>query len=270
VKRALIVAHGSGDGPEVVEPLVKDLRRDIPLLRYMQPDPARHDTARLREAAALVGDRGLVLASLYSPIDCREALTQPDFLMLSHDDPGAFREIVEIGGEALMLETEAALASGVAATQVWWFYASPSAGWSPRVYDEMFLPWAVRHVELVHSHGAMYIYYDDGKMGQFLSRYIDTGTDALMTLTPPPMGDADPATMKRCYGDRICLMGGIDVVNEVYLSTPERIRQMVRERLAIYKPGGGYIMDGSNSVVFETPEENVWALAEAGREYGRY
>jgi len=35
-------------------------------------------------------------------------------------------------------------------------------------------------------------------------------------------------------------------------------------------PGGGYILDGSNSLVYETPPENVRALAEAGREFGVY
>lgn len=37
-----------------------------------------------------------------------------------------------------------------------------------------------------------------------------------------------------------------------------------------YMPGGGYIMDGSNNLVYETPVENVRALADAGREFGIY
>jgi uroporphyrinogen-III decarboxylase len=65
-------------------------------------------------------------------------------------------------------------------------------------------------------------------------------------------------------------MGGVDAVNEVYLSRPEDIRRMVRKRLEIFKPGEGYILDGSNSLVWETPAENVRAFAEAGLQYGRY
>jgi uroporphyrinogen-III decarboxylase len=84
------------------------------------------------------------------------------------------------------------------------------------------------------------------------------------------MGDADPAVLKERCGDKVCLMGGVDAVNEVYLSRPEDIRGMVRERLAVLKPGGGYILDGSNSLVWETPAENVRAFTEAGLEYGRY
>ncbi len=197
-------------------------------------------------------------------------MRQDDFMMLYYDDREAFREIVEIGARAMMRETRTLLEAGFEVLQSWWFYTSPSSGWSPDIYEEMFLPHAIKQVQLAHEYDALYIYYDDGKIDRFSDFYVSTGADCLMTMTPPPMGDADPATMKRKYGDDLCLMGGIDAVNEVYLSSPDRIRQMVQHRLAIYKPGGAYIMDGSNSLVYETPPENVRALADAGREFGRY
>jgi len=270
IKEALIVRAGSGDGPEIIEPLIKDLKRDLPLIRYMMMDPQKINVESALETDRRIGDRGLGLASMYSAIDCRDVLTQRDFLMLYYDDRGAFREIVQIGADAMMAETKRVLDAGLKVVYTWWFYASPSAGWSPRIYEEMFLPHVIRHVELVHEYDGIYIYYDDGKMGRFLDLYVSAGIDALMTLTPPPMGDADPATMKQKYGDRIALMGAIDVVNEVYRSDPDSIRKMVQDRLAIYKPVGGYIMDGSNSIVYETPPENVRALADAGREFGQY
>lgn len=269
-KFALIVKEGSGSGPEIIEPLVKDPKRDIPLLRYMQADPKRMSPSHFHEAEQRIGDRGLVVASTYSPIDCRDVMRPDDFMMLVHDDEGAFKEILDIGAEAMMGETKCLLDMGSKVLQNWWFYASPSYGWSPKIYEELFLPHLVRHVELVHRYDALYIYYDDGRMGRFMDMYVDAGVDCLMTLTPPPVGDADPEEVKKRFGDRVALMGGIDAVNEVYVSTPDRIRTMVKERLDLYKPGGGYIMDGSNSLVYETPVENVRALAEAGLEFGGY
>jgi len=271
VKRALIIREGSGAGPEVVEPLVKDPVRDIPLLRYMHVDPARMDMQAALAVDERIGDRGLAVPSMMSPIDCRsDVMKQEDFLMLYHDDREAFREIVGIGAEAMMAETRRVLEAGFKVVKTWWFYASPSGGWSPEIYEEMFLPHLVKHIELVHDYDALYIYYDDGKMNRFLDLYVEAGIDCLMTLTPPPMGDALPPEVKAGCGGRVCLMGGIDAVNEVYLSTPEKIREMVKERLSVYMPGGGYIMDGSNSLVWETPAENVRALADAGREFGGY
>jgi len=270
VKQSLILKTGSGSGPEIIEGLIKDPKRDIPKYRYMHADPALVDADAAIEMQQRIGDRGIVVGNANSPIDCRDAMSQADFLMLYHDDREAFREIVTIGAEAMMAETQRWLDAGFEVIKTWWFYASPSSGWSPRIYEEMFLPHLVRHVEQVHSHSAVYIYYDDGKMRQFVDFYVDAGIDVLMTCAPPPMGNADPAEMKEKYGNRVCLMGGIDAVNEVNLSTPEKIREMVNGRLDIFMPGGAYVMDGSNSLVYETPAENVRALAKAGREFGVY
>jgi uroporphyrinogen-III decarboxylase len=271
VKRSLILKAGSGSGPEIVEPLIKDLAADLPKMEYMMADPARTDINGAIDMDRRLGDRGVIVSNLMSPIDCRDMLKQADFLMLYYDDREAFREIVRIGGEACLAETRALLEGGMRTIKTWWFYASPSAGWSPKIYEEMFLPWLVRQVELVHSYrDAVYIYYDDGKMAQFLDLYVDAGIDALMTLTPPPMGDVVPEEVKRRFGDEVCLVGGFDAVNEIYLSDPERIRETVRDRLEVFRPGGGYIMDGSNSLVWETPAENVRAFLDAGIEFGGY
>ena len=271
LKRRMIVKEGSGAGPEIVEPLVKDFKSELPRMRYMMADPKTIDLAQWRRYERRIGERGVVFASMMSCIDCREVLKQQDMLMLYHDDREAFREIVRIGGEAMMAETKRVLDAGMRVIKTWWFYASPSAGWSPKIYEDMFLPWAVKQVELVHSYdGAVYIYYDDGRMKKFIDMYVDAGIDVLMTLAPPPLGDADPDDVKGRFGDRVCLMGGFDAVNEVWRSTPDDIRETVRRRLDVYKPDGAYIMDGSNSLVYETPVGNVKAFVEAGIQFGGY
>ena len=270
VKQAKIVKQGSGGGPEIIEPLVKDVSRDLDAYRYMHEDAKRIDIGRGLERTRRIGDSGIVVGDMYSPIDCRDAMKPIDFMMLYYDDRGAFDEIVSIGAEAMMAETKVVLEAGFRIIKTWWFYCSPSYGWSPEIYENVFLPHLVRHVELVHEYNATYIYYDDGKLKQFLDFYIDAGIDCLMTCAPPPLGDVDPVELKGNYGDRIHIMGCFDAVNEVYLSDPASIRRVVSERRPILKEGGGYIMDGSNSIVYETPVEHVLAFAEAGREYGEY
>jgi uroporphyrinogen-III decarboxylase len=274
IKRAMTVVKGCGTGPEVVEPLIKDVKKDLPLLKYMHPDVSLFDHVydNIRETVKKVGDRGVVNANLYSPIDCRcDVMRQEDFLMLYHDDKEAFREIVQFGADAMMAETKRALDTGLKVIKTWWFYASPSSGWSPRIYEEMFLPHLIRHVELIHSYpDTIYLYYDDGKMGLFIDFYVEAGVDALMTLTPPPMGDIVPEIVKGKYGRDVALMGGFDFVNELCWGSPGNIRKIVKERLEIFKPGGGYIMDGSNMAPYETPIENLRAFIDTGLEFGGY
>ena len=270
VKQALIVKEGSGSGPEIVEPLIKDFGRDLPLMRYILAEPERLDFDKAKEVDRSLGDRGLMIPSLYSPIDCRDMLKPAEFLMLYHDDRETFREIVNIGADAMMAETRCILGAGFKVLQTRWFYASPSYGWSPQIYEEMFLPHLVAHVDLVHSYDALYVYYDDGKMSRFIDMYVSAGIDCLMTLTPPPLGDVLPEQAKEKYGQDVVLMGGVDAVNKIHLRQAEAIRIMVEERLNAFKPGGAYILDGSNSLVYETPPENVRAFAEAGLESGSY
>ncbi len=270
IKQARIIKEGSGGGPEIIEPLIKNPARDIDRYRYMHADPRTIDVQAGLELTERVGEKGLVVGNMYSPIDCRDAMRPDQFMMLYHDDRDAFTEIVRIGADAMMEETKIVLGAGFDVIKTWWFYCSPSYGWSPEIYENVFLPHLEKHVELVHSYDASYIYYDDGKMRDFVDFYVGAGIDCLMTCTPPPMGNVDPKWLKETYGDRVCIMGGFDAVNEVYLSTPEAIRSTVKERLEIFKPGGAYIMDGSNSLVYETPVENVRAFADAAHELGTY
>lgn len=45
---------------------------------------------------------------------------------------------------------------------------------------------------------------------------------------------------------------------------------MVRECIRVAAPGGGYCLGSDHSVHDDIPNENVFALYEAGRRYGRY
>ena len=53
--------------------------------------------------------------------------------------------------------------------------------------------------------------------------------------------------------------------------TPDMVRTKTRETLEIMMPGGGYVAGASHdSILPETPLENIVALYETVREHGRY
>ena len=79
----------------------------------------------------------------------------------------------------------------------------------------------------------------------------------------------DPVELKQRYGDRLALVGNIDV-DLLAQGTPDQIRQQVRERIAQLGPGYGYLLSSSNSITEYCQPENVWAMLEALAEYGRY
>jgi uroporphyrinogen decarboxylase len=53
-------------------------------------------------------------------------------------------------------------------------------------------------------------------------------------------------------------------------ATPEEIREHVRERLAAFAPGGGYVFNQVHNIQRNVPAENVIAMLDAALEYGVY
>ena len=94
---------------------------------------------------------------------------------------------------------------------------------------------------------------------------VANGTDASETLAPLSIGgNQEPWEFKRKIGGRLALIGGIDQFNTDD-GAPDDIRKAVRKLFETVGADGGYICSASDHF-FETPVENLVALAEAARE----
>ena len=80
----------------------------------------------------------------------------------------------------------------------------------------------------------------------------------------------DIAAVKRQYGDRLALLGNLDLGYTMTRGTPAEVRQAVRELMRDVAPGGGYLLGSANSITNYVPLENFRAMLAAGREFGRY
>jgi len=78
------------------------------------------------------------------------------------------------------------------------------------------------------------------------------------------IGDVREA--KRLYGDRIALLGGIDV-DFLCRASEEEIRSRVRETLDVCHPGGGYCLGTGNSVANYIPLHSYLVMLDEGRRY---
>jgi uroporphyrinogen decarboxylase len=72
--------------------------------------------------------------------------------------------------------------------------------------------------------------------------------------------------VKRAYGDRVALLGGIDV-DFLCRADEAQIRRRVRETLEACHPGGGYCLGTGNSVANYVPLESYLAMLDEGRRY---
>jgi uroporphyrinogen decarboxylase len=109
-----------------------------------------------------------------------------------------------------------------------------------------------------------WIYHSDGNLFPLLDDLLTLGMNGLHPLEP---GAMDIRRLKDLYGNRLCLVGNIDVGPVLTEGNPELVESTVIERMQILAPGGGYMIADSNSVPYYCKAENVLALSESVRRH---
>ena len=134
---------------------------------------------------------------------------------------------------------------------------------APQMFRDVFLP-KMRKVAEVMT--VPWIYHSDGNIIPLLDDLLSLGMNGLHPIEP---GAMDIFQMKKDYGDRICLIGNIDI-NTLGMGTKQEVEDEVKEKISKIGKGGGYIISSSNSIPDYVKTENVIAMAEAIQKYGKY
>jgi uroporphyrinogen-III decarboxylase len=99
---------------------------------------------------------------------------------------------------------------------------------------------------------------------------IEAGLDGLHAVQPSCYG-MNLAELKANFGDKILFNGAIDSHHVLIDGSVDFVRQKTRQVLEIMKPGGGYVAGASHDTILEeTPLENVLAMFDTVGEYGVY
>jgi uroporphyrinogen decarboxylase len=118
--------------------------------------------------------------------------------------------------------------------------------------------------EMAHAAGKPYLLHACGNLSSILDDLIDdVRIDARHSFEDTI---EDVRTVKRTYGQRIALLGGIDL-DFLCRSTPEQVRERTRSTLDACLPGGGYCLGTGNSVANYIPLDNYLAMWDEGCRY---
>ena len=141
---------------------------------------------------------------------------------------------------------------------------------SPALYREFFKPSDAAVIGTIQKNAplAKVCFHSCGAIMPLLPDFVEIGVDILNALQPLAKG-MDFAGIKRDYGDRLVLHGGVDTQHALS-GTVEDVRREVETRLTILAPGGGYILAPSNIIQADVPPENILALSAACRMLGKY
>lgn len=135
---------------------------------------------------------------------------------------------------------------------------------SPDTLHQDFFPWLRKIGKLAREANKPLLYHTDGLLWDAFDDIIACGVDAIHPIEPKAMDIAD---VKRRYGDRLCLLGNVDV-DLLARGSEEEIRTVVKKNIDKVGYNGGYCVGSGNSIPEYVKYENYLALIKASRDFG--
>ena len=141
---------------------------------------------------------------------------------------------------------------------------------SPEMFDRFMAPHLKRLCDLGHSYRLKNQMHCCGGIYELIPSMIDVGIDGLHALQPSCRG-MDLKRLKAEFGDRMVFNGAIDSHHTLIEKDTDGVKEDTRMALETMMPNGGYIAGASHDTILEeTPVENVLAMFDAINEYGIY
>lgn len=231
---------------------------------YLWPDPDQANYRLLDDIAGTLPDGMRLIA--FGPCGVLENTTDlmsyEEMCYALIDDPELVRDISSAIGErhvryySRMLEHPAV--GAILVNDDWGFKTQTLI--SPAQLREFIIPWHRKIVALAHEAGKPAILHSCGNPTQIWDDIIDDiGYDGKHSYedTIIPVEQA-----YREKGDRIAIMGGIDV-DFLASATPEAVRERCMQMLEVSSQKGGYALGSGNSVAKYIPIANYRAMRDA-------
>ncbi|MHC4617370.1 MAG: uroporphyrinogen decarboxylase family protein [Planctomycetota bacterium] len=269
-----IERHGMGYGQPMSHPLEHATLKEVH--DYPWPDPQWMDVSQIKAEAQTFNGKYAILGGDWSPFwhDAIDLLGMENLYIKMYNEPELVDALMQH-----MVDYYAAVSWRIfdaAADVIDIFFIGNDFGsmtgplLGPGLFRRFILPHLKRLIDLGHSYNLKVQMHCCGGFAPLIPLMIEAGLDGLHAVQPCCRG-MDLTTLKADFGDRILFNGAIDSHHVLIEGTPEGVRQKTREVLDIMMPGGGYIAGASHDTILEeTPVENVVAMFDAIREFGVY
>lgn len=140
---------------------------------------------------------------------------------------------------------------------------------SPRTFRSLYKPFYKQVNDWLREHTTWKRFiHSCGSIKALIPDFIDAGFEILNPVQTSA-AHMDPATLKAAFGADVTFWGGgVDTQHTLPFGTPDDVRAQVRERLAIFGKGGGFVFNPSHNIQALVPVENLLAMYDAVRQYG--
>ncbi|NQU12441.1 uroporphyrinogen-III decarboxylase-like protein [bacterium] len=245
------------------------------LEQFSWPDLDWFDYPILRTYATNKRGRHLVMAGAMCPFTVHNALRGLEQSLLDPlDDPAFTHHLLDRIGRFLldqhrrMFEAAGDLIDATQVTDDLGTQTGPMI--SLGIFREFYKPWMQRCCALAHEFGLQVFHHDDGAIRPFLPDLIEIGVDILNPIQWRCPG-MDAAALQHDFGGRLVFHGAIDNQQTLPHGTPDDVRAEVRQMIDVLGAAGtGYILAPCHSLQPVTPLENIEAMYDEARRYGKY
>jgi uroporphyrinogen decarboxylase len=184
-----------------------------------------------------------------------------------YDDPGFLEELVELAVDFDVKAIKRMARAGVDAMILADDYGASAQGLlRPQQFKAIYKPGLKKIIDCIKAHNLPVFLHCCGRVHDYLDDLVEIGIEAYHPVQRT--AGMDLATVKKQYGDRICLVGNIDSSRTLPFGTPEEIEAETREALRIAGPGYGYILGSDHSLHDGIPVKNIQLMFDVARKHG--
>ena len=138
---------------------------------------------------------------------------------------------------------------------------------SPAMFRRFELPNHARYYGCAHGHGLPAILHCCGDVTPLVGDLIGAGLDCLQPLQV--RAGMDLIALKRQYGEKLALMGGIDAPKMAH-PDPAVIEEEIRTKFAVAMEGGGYLYHSDHSIPDNVSFAQYRHVMDLVEKYGTY
>jgi uroporphyrinogen-III decarboxylase len=139
---------------------------------------------------------------------------------------------------------------------------------NPRYHRELIIPAYKQAVQILRKAGKHVCFHSDGFTEPYFEGLIEAKFSGVESLEP--MAGMNLKHLKETYGDKLCLIGNIDVSQLLPYGSKEDVKNAVKKCIRDAGEGGGYILSPCTDITNSCKLENVLTMISTTKKYGEY
>ena len=142
---------------------------------------------------------------------------------------------------------------------------------TPQMFRELAFPVLKRATELACDLGIPTHVHSCGPETELVKIAAEeTKLTVIDPLEIAPMGDCNLAELKKLYGNKIVLKGNLHTTKVMLHGSVDDVVKASKKAIDDAAAGGGFILSTGDQCGRDTPDENIFAMVETARTYGKY